>query len=78
MKRYEIVRPCDRHSNETVTLRKHVTKYKHMYKQTNNKQTIMIYKKKMAVQRIAYTRINSLSFKVSSVHIDCYYYYYHY
>ena len=28
----EIVRPCDRHSNETVTLRKHVTKYKNMRK----------------------------------------------
>ena len=28
----EIVRPCDRHSNETVTLRIHVTKYKHMQK----------------------------------------------
>ena len=27
---------------------------------------------KMAVQRIAYTRINGLAFKVSSVHIDCY------
>ena len=28
----DIVQPCDRHSNETVTLRKHVTKYKHMQK----------------------------------------------
>ena len=28
----EIVRACDRHSNETVTLRKHVTKYKKMRK----------------------------------------------
>ena len=28
----EIVRPCDRHSNETVTLKKHITKYKHMRK----------------------------------------------
>ena len=28
----EIVRPCDRHSNEIVTIRKHVTKYKHMQK----------------------------------------------
>ena len=32
----------------------------------------MIYQKKMAVKRIAYIRINILSFKVSSVHIDCY------
>ena len=31
----EIVRACDRHSNETVTLRKHVTKYK-------NKQKLMV------------------------------------
>ena len=28
----EIIRPCDRHSNETVTLRKNVTKYKNMRK----------------------------------------------
>ena len=28
----EIVRPCDRHSNETVTLKKYITKYKHMRK----------------------------------------------
>ena len=26
----EIVLPCDRHSNETVTLKKHVSKYKNM------------------------------------------------
>ena len=32
MKGDEIVRPCDRHSNETVTLKKHVKKYKHMQK----------------------------------------------
>ena len=32
MKGDEIVRPCDRHSNDTVTLRKYVTKYKHMRK----------------------------------------------
>ena len=30
----EIVRPCDRHSNETETLRKHVSKYKRMRKMT--------------------------------------------
>ena len=28
----EIIWPCDRHSNETVVLRKHVTKYKHIRK----------------------------------------------
>ena len=32
VKEDEIVRPCDRHSNETVTFRKHVTKYKNMRK----------------------------------------------
>ena len=32
MKGDVIVRPCDRHSNETVTVRKHVTKYKNMRK----------------------------------------------
>ena len=32
MKEDEIVRPCDRHSNDTVTPRKHVTKYKNMQK----------------------------------------------
>ena len=32
MKRDEIVRPFDRHSNETATVRKHITKYKHMQK----------------------------------------------
>ena len=30
MKEDEIVRPCDRHSNETMTLNKHVNKYKYM------------------------------------------------
>ena len=28
----EIVRPCDRHSNETAIFRKHVTKYKNIQK----------------------------------------------
>ena len=32
MKGDEIGRPGDRYSNETVTLRKHVSKYKHMQK----------------------------------------------
>ena len=32
MKRDEIIRSCDQHSNETVTLRKQVTKYKNMWK----------------------------------------------
>ena len=32
MKGDEIVRPSDRHSSEVVTLRKHVSKYKHMQK----------------------------------------------
>ena len=32
MKGEEIIRPCYRQSNETVTLRKHVTKYKNLRK----------------------------------------------
>ena len=28
----EIVRACDQHSNKTVTLRKHISKYKNMRK----------------------------------------------
>ena len=32
MKGDEIVPPFDRHSNETASVRKHVTKYKHMQK----------------------------------------------
>ena len=32
MKGGEIVRPFDRHSNKTATVRKHVTKYKHAQK----------------------------------------------
>ena len=32
MKGEDIVRPCARHSNETMTLRKHVAKYKNMRK----------------------------------------------
>ena len=32
MKEYEIVQACDRHSNETATLRKHVTKYEQVLK----------------------------------------------
>ena len=34
MKGDEIVRPCDRHSNETVTRLKHVNKYKNIRKLT--------------------------------------------
>ena len=32
MKGDEIVRACDRHNNETVTLKKHVIKYRNMRK----------------------------------------------
>ena len=32
MQEDEIVRSCDRHSNETVTHRKHIIKYKHKRK----------------------------------------------
>ena len=55
MKEDEIVRPCDRHSNETVTLGKHVTKYKHM-------QNWMIeYLRKVENRSIKITRVNSIS-----------------
>ena len=36
MKGDEIVQPCDQYSNETVTLRKHITKYKNMQKWIEN------------------------------------------
>ena len=54
MKGYEIVRPCDRHSNETVILRKHVTKYKHMRK-------IMVeFLRKFENRGIKIARVNSI------------------
>ena len=46
--------------------------FRHAVEMTTTTTTIMLYEKKMAVQRIAHTRINSMAFRVSSVHIDCY------
>ena len=46
----EIVRPCDRHSNETVTLREHAIKYKNMRK------LMVVYLKKFENRGIKQTR----------------------
>ena len=54
MKGDEIVRPCDRHSCETVTLRKHVAKYKKM-------QKLMIeFLRKLENRGIKIARVNSI------------------
>ena len=50
----EIVRPCDRHSNETVTLRKHATKYKHMRK------WMLEFLRKFENRSIKIARVNSI------------------
>ena len=50
----EIVRPCDRHSNETVTLRKHATKYKNI-----RKWTIKFFRK-FENRGIKIARVNSI------------------
>ena len=55
----EIVRPCDRHNNETVTLRKHVTKYKHMRK------WIVEFFRKFENCFIKISRVNSISINKS-------------
>ena len=52
MKGDEIVRPCDRHSNETVTRRKHVSKYKNMQK------LIVEFRKKNENRGIKIARVN--------------------
>ena len=50
----EIVRPNDRHSNETVTLRKRITKYKNM-------QKLMIkFLRKFEKHGIKIARVNSI------------------
>ena len=49
----KIVRPCDRHRNETVTLRKHVTKHKYM------RNWIVDYLSKSQSLVIKIARINS-------------------
>ena len=50
----EIIRPCDRHSNETVTLKKHVTKYKHVWKY------MVEFLSKFENRNIKITRVNSI------------------
>ena len=42
MKGDEIVRPFDRHSNETESVRKHVTKYKRGGQNTSGKKVVKI------------------------------------
>ena len=50
----EIVRPFDRHSNETATVRKHVTKYKHMRK------FMLVFLGKFENHGIKIARVNSI------------------
>ena len=53
------VRPCDWHSNETATLRKHVTKYKHIRK------WMVEFLKKFENRGIKIARANSIPIKKS-------------
>ena len=50
----EIVRPCDRHSNETATLRKHATKYRSMRK------WMLEFLQKIENRGIKISRVNSI------------------
>ena len=54
MKEHEIVPPCDRHSNETVTLRKHVTKSK------NTRKCMVEFLRKLENRVIKIVRVNSI------------------
>ena len=54
LKGAEIVRLCDRHGNETVTLRKHVTKYK------NVRKWMIIFCKKLRIVALKLLRVNSI------------------
>ena len=54
MKRDEIVRPFDQHSNETATVRIHVTKYKHMRK------LMLVFLEKFENCGIKIARVNSI------------------
>ena len=58
--RNEIVRPCDRQSNETVTLSKHITKYKHMRK------WMVEYLRKFDNRGIKIARVNSIRIRKSN------------
>ena len=59
---YEIVRPCDEHicSNETVTLRKHATKYENMRKWMDE------FLRKFENHDIKIARVNSINITKSS------------
>ena len=50
----EIVRSCDRHNNETATIRKHVTKYKNMRK------WMVEFFRKFVIRGIKIARVNSI------------------
>ena len=50
----EIVRALDRHSNETATIRKHVTKYKHLRK------LMLVFLEKFENRGIKIDRVNSI------------------
>ena len=54
MKGDEIVRPFDRHSNETAIVTKHVTKFKHMRK------LMLVFLGKFASRGIKIARVNSI------------------
>ena len=54
MKGDEIVRPFDRNSNETATVRKHVTKYKRMRK------LMLVFLEKIENRGIKIDRVNSI------------------
>ena len=54
MKGDEIARPCDRHSIETVTFRKHVIKYK------NRQKWMVEFLRKFEKHGIKIARVNSI------------------
>ena len=60
MKGDEIVRPCDRHSNETVTLGKHVTKF-----EKNMRKWITEFIRKLENCGIKIARVNSILIRKS-------------
>ena len=59
MKTDEIVLPFDRHSNETASVRKHVSKYKHMRK------FMLLFLGKFENRCIKIARVNSIRIKKS-------------
>ena len=63
MKGDEIVCPCDRHSNETVALKKHVTKYKNMI------NWMVEFLRKFENRDIKIPRVNSIPI-TKSIHLQ--------